>query len=253
MRGRTSWREEAERAGRRALDALFPPQCPITGEAVDRAGLIAPAAWNAITFFEPPWCATCGAPFREIPAAHIVCGACAAGEFSFDFARSAFAYDPASARLVTAFKHGDRGELAAPLARFVARAGLELWPEIDLLAPIPLHPIRQWRRRFNQAHEIGVRAAKIVDRAYDPLLISRTKATPPQQTLTRDQRKRNVSGAFAVKDPARVRGRRIALIDDVFTTGSTASAAARTLKRAGAASVVLVTAARVVRGGDAAL
>ncbi|MEL6365774.1 MAG: ComF family protein [Pseudomonadota bacterium] len=246
-------RGAAERAGLVALDAMFPPQCPITGRPVDQAGAIAPEAWREVRFLEPPWCETCGAPFLKTPAAGIVCGACAAGDFRFDVARAAFAYDPASARLVTALKHGDRTELAAPLARFVARAGRDLWADVDLVAPAPLHPVRQWRRKFNQAHEIGRRVAEIIEKPYEPTLLKRVKATPPQQSLSRAQRLRNVTGAFRVASPLMVKGARVAVIDDVLTTGATANAMAKALKRAGARSVAIVTAARVVKGGDAAI
>jgi ComF family protein len=113
----------------------------------------------------------------------------------------------------------------------------------DVIVPMPLHWRKRWQRRFNQADLL---AREIARRWNVPLrpLVRRKKATAPQAGLTSAQRRKNVQGAFEVKDRASLKGKRVLLIDDVLTTGATAGACARALKRAGAAQVTLLTLAR---------
>jgi len=243
----------ARRAAAAACDFVYPRRCALTDAPLGSDGPLCAEAWREITFFSPPWCADCGAPFPATAPDGVACGACLAGEFAFDRGRSAFAYDSASARMVTAFKHGGRTDLAVSLARWCAAAGAEILANADIVVPVPLHPIRQLRRGFNQSAEIARPLARIAGLEYAPTALGRRRSTPPQQRLTREQRKRNVQGAFVVREAERLRGARVVLIDDVLTTGATANAAARALRKAGATSVGLVTAARVVRGGDAAI
>jgi ComF family protein len=167
-----------------------------------------------------------------------------------DRARAVMRYDQSSRALILGFKHADRTEGAAGYGAWLARAGAGLVAEADLIAPVPLHWLRLFNRRFNQAallaHALGRDAGVPV--VADLLL--RRRHTPSPGRLSPDQRRRNVAGAFAVK-PARkalLEGRRVLLVDDVLTTGATVSACARTLRRGGAGAVDVLVLARVVRG-----
>jgi ComF family protein len=134
----------------------------------------------------------------------------------------------------------------------MARAGSELLDEADLVVPVPLHWRRLWQRRFNQAATLGQALARGAGIAFDPLILARVKPTRPQVGLSRSQRRENLQGAFRVTDDARPKlaRKRVLLVDDVLTTGSTANAAARVLLRAGAASVDVLAFARVVKDGS---
>jgi len=118
------------------------------------------------------------------------------------------------------------------------------------LAPIPLHPFRLWRRRFNQAAALAEAVGRQTGLRCDPFLLARVKATRAQVGLSRNQRAQNVQGAFRVPPEAepRVLGARIVLVDDVLTSGATCNAAARALLRAGAGAVDVLVFARVVTG-----
>jgi ComF family protein len=157
-------------------------------------------------------------------------------------------YDDGSRDLVIAFKHRDRTDAAPAYGAWMARAGGDLLEAADLLVPVPLHRLRLIQRRFNQsallAHALADRSG--VTCAPDALI--RTRPTPSQGRLSRSARARNVQGAFRVRRREEVNGRRILLVDDVLTTGATASACATTLLRAGAQAVDVLTLARVVRG-----
>jgi ComF family protein len=134
----------------------------------------------------------------------------------------------------------------SPLAQWMQRAGTELLADADLQLPVPLHWTRLFARRYNQAAVLAHAIAKAGGPpvAADCLLRRRT---PSQGNKNASARRRNVAGAFAVKDPDEIRGKRVVLIDDVLTTGATVEECARILKRAGAARVDVLTLARVVR------
>jgi ComF family protein len=162
-------------------------------------------------------------------------------------------YDEGSRALVLGFKHGDRLHAAATFGAWVARAGMELLADADLVAPVPLHRWRLLRRRYNQAALIAGAATKTPGTAgtgpvHIPDLLIRMRATPIQGGLGAAARARNVAGAFRLnaRYADRVKGARVVVIDDVLTTGATVSACARVLRRGGAARVDVLTLTRVV-------
>jgi ComF family protein len=129
----------------------------------------------------------------------------------------------------------------------MTRAGAELINQADALAPIPLHYTRLWRRQFNQAAALAREIARLSGKPCETSLIERVRPTRSQVGLTRSQRARNMQGAFRVRPAAKLEGRRIVLVDDVLTSGSTANAAASVLLRGGAKSVDVLVFAQVVR------
>jgi ComF family protein len=247
--------ELAARSARAALALLLPPLCPITQERVAAPGLLSASGWSQLQFIDDPVCAQCGAPFAVDQGEGATCAACVAEPPSFDRARAAVVYGEASHKLIVAFKHSDRTELAPLLAGWLARAGAAIDFSGALIVPCPLHPRRLLHRRYNQAAMLALALGKekTAEVAVDALI--RTKATPSQQGLTAEARRRNVAGAFAIRESweKRLEGRPIVLIDDVLTTGATLSACARALKRSGAARVDALVLARVNRGGVDAL
>jgi len=135
-------------------------------------------------------------------------------------------------------------------ARWLSRIGRAVLEDSDLVVPVPLHPLRLWRRRYNQAAELARRLARDGKLSYAAAL-ARSRPTPSQGAMSSAKaRRRNVLGAFKVPDPAQVAGRRVRLVDDVLTTGATVDACARALKRAGAKRVHVLALARVVKPSD---
>jgi ComF family protein len=208
-----------------------------------------PALLGTIAFLGVPHCACCGLPFPYETGADAQCGACLAEPPPYARARAVFRYDDASRGLVLAFKHGDRTHSAPAYGRWMVRAGAELLTEADLLVPVPLHWTRLFARRYNQAallaHAIHAGGGPPVA----PDWLQRRRRTPSQGHRNAAGRTDNVRGAFALRPGRSVAGRRLVLVDDVFTTGATVHECARILRRAGAAQVDVLTLARVVRGG----
>ena len=229
-------------AWRVALDMLFPPQA-LDGGPRPLAGGFSAAAWSRIRFLDGPVCDGCGAPFEFDPGER--CAACQAKPRAFDAARAACLYDEASRDPILKLKHADRLDLAPMLARWLSRSARELIEDADAIAPVPLHPLRLLRRRYNQAAEIARPLAAMTGTPYLPDALVRRRPTATQGGKSGSGRKRNVAGAFDVPDPRRVEGLRILLVDDVLTTGATAEGCARALKAAGAARVDLAVVARV--------
>ena len=191
--------------------------------------------WSQLALVEPPFCPQCGDP---APAIEGLCGICRKGDHAFDLARSAFLFTGPLREIIHHLKYSDRVSLAKPLGKLLKHC-LDREPFTGgLLIPVPLHRSRQRVRGFNQAELL----AKHLGRPVTTRLLRRRKNTPSQTGLTRNQRKQNLAAAFEVR--SRIRGT-VIVVDDVFTTGSTMNEIARTLKRAGAERVEVLTVARV--------
>lgn len=154
-------------------------------------------------------------------------------------------YEDKMRALVQLFKYGKVEPLAATFGEMMMRA-LPRDRRFDAIVAMPMHWRRRWERGFNQAELLAREVSRRSGIRYESVL-RRTKATPPQAGLTGSKRRKNVAGAFAVTRPDTIRGKKLLLIDDVLTTGASAGACARVLKRAGAASVTLLTIARADR------
>lgn len=234
---------------RAALGLLYPPTCiACQGATGDPHGLCA-ACWAGIRFIERPFCERLGTPFQVDWGQPLLSPAAIADPPVFGRARAVAEYDGTASLLVHRLKYNDRLELARALGTMMTRAGAELLEEADVIVPVPLHRWRLWRRRFNQAMALADVVSRQSGVSCDPSLLARVKRTRRQVGLTKSQRQENLQGAFRVPPDARARlkGKRVLLVDDVLTTGSTANAAARALLRGGAASVDILAFARVVQ------
>lgn len=174
-----------------------------------------------------------------------VCRLCRAGVTSFDAAHTFGSYERELRELIHLFKFDGIRPLARPLGTLLAQA-LPRDERLDLIVPAPLHWLRYLERGFNQCHLL---AKELSRRTGWPVVgaLRRKHAAPHQARLTKAERRRNVSRAFSVPHPEKIQGRRVLLLDDVFTTGATANACASALKQAGAQRVVLLTVARTDR------
>ena len=238
--------------GARVLDTAFPPVCLACSSAVADPDGLCPACWQQLRPISAPLCPVLGLPFATAMGEGAVSVEALADPPVFGRARSAVAYTDLARKLVSKLKYSDRPEIAIFCARMMAAAGHELLGPDALLVPVPLHAGRQRVRRYNQSAELARLVARLANRAFDPDLVYRHKRTSQQVGLNARQRASNVSGAFRV-DFARLGqcdGRRIVLVDDVLTTGATVSALAKTLKRAGAGTVDVLSFARVVFDSD---
>jgi len=177
-----------------------------------------------------------------------LCGRCRRQPPPFTYARSAVVYGEVAREAVHALKFRAQRALASPLGDLLAEVDLDTLADVpaSLLIPVPLHPRRLRERGFNQAYLLAKRVGRARGVPVSRDVLVRIAATPPQTELSGTARRANVKDAFAIRRPERVRGRHVVVIDDVLTTGATAAACARCLKKAGAAHVGVLTVARAI-------
>lgn len=257
---------------RAALALVYPSRCA----ACDALVATDDAAFcDACTLSLVPIARACPSCARPLPAATTQpppCIGCLQRRPLYDGALATFEFGGAIAQAIRRLKWSQLPELAAPLGRLLEETWARAPPSyraVDLIVPVPLHPKRLREREFNQAAVLA-RAIKSAAKAradddlarvdalvrdqdaarakirVDTRALSRVRNTPPQTGLGIDQRRRNVIGAFVVRDPRRVRDRKVLLVDDVLTTGATADACASALYKAGATSVLVLTLGRAV-------
>lgn len=190
-----------------------------------------------------PQCPQCAIP---TPAGQI-CGRCLTRPPAFTHTIAAFSYAFPVNQLIPALKYRSHLSIAQVLGLSLAGA-VATRPRPDVLIPMPLHPARLGQRGFNHATEIGRVVSRSLELTMDFACCKRVRDTPPQVALAYDQRRANVRGAFACNGD--VRGKHIALIDDVMTTGTSLDELAKTLKKAGTDEIQIWVVARTLSPGD---
>ncbi|MBW3096474.1 ComF family protein [Pseudohoeflea coraliihabitans] len=246
----------AVRAGLKAVSAhglalVYPPLCMNCNTLTGSESGMCAECWRTIPFIEQPFCAVSGLPFSHERGEGMVSAAMIADPPVFAKARAAVLHEGPGRQLVHLLKYADRSDLAPGMARWMLRAGHELLESGDVLIAVPLHPSRLRARSYNQAGELARILAQLSRRPQLSGVLVRRKATLRQVGLGRQERIENLRGAFFIEAHRRplIADRSIVLIDDVLTTGATANAAARTLLKAGASQVSVLTFARVASEG----
>ncbi len=234
----------------RVRDVLFPATCLGCHEITGQQGTLCPKCWSSVRFIERPYCEVLGTPLSLDHGDGAISGDALADPPPFRRLRSVAAYGDVARKLVQSLKYQDRTDLAPWMAIWMARAGGELLGDAAVIIPVPLHPMRYLSRRFNQSAELSRALSRLSGVTFDPAILLRPKKTRQQVGLGANERQDNVRGAFAVAEMQKIKvaGKSVLLVDDVYTTGATVKAAAKTLLKAGAAQVDVLTFARVVPG-----
>ncbi len=254
-----------QRLPRAFLHAIFPPKCLICGAYYDSGQ--APAGSYAsyplfdltalyfcescrkdLTPIASPFCSRCGLPFVSREGDNHVCSECLLEKRYFRRARAFGVYDGSLMEAIHLLKYRKKTSLSRPLGILARETFFQLWDMdgIDLLVSVPLHVKRLRERGFNQAHLLIRRWAKQDGIPFDGLTLFRSRWTEPQTTLSRTERQKNIKGAFSLRHPEKIKGRKILLVDDVYTTGATVNECAGVLMKAGAEFVDVLTLARAV-------
>jgi len=225
------------------LDFVYPPRCPACGGSVAEQGGLCAACWDDLVIPSDPSCSTCQRPFGENgPTEGASCAICLADPPDHDGIAAGTLYTETARKLVLSFKHGRRIALAPLLARMIS-ARLPPAEGERVIVPVPLHRRRLWERGFNQAEQLCRNLSRATGLKVETRAVKRTRVTQTQTLLSRGERLANMRGAFE-PDKVNLNGRRVALVDDVLTTGATTSDCARACKKAGAAEVGVWTLAR---------
>jgi len=224
---------------------VFPPLCELCERPVLRnsSGGVCASCRESIRLIEAPFCPHCG---RTVYPTAFLCGSCKEETFYFDRAYACAWYEGPVKELLHAYKfHGRRplqNYFADLLKNFIS-ANLDPG-QFDGVLSVPLDARKKRDRGFNQSGLLSRRIALALNKNEWSSSLYRTQAETPQARLTKAERRKNVLGCFGVKEDGRLKGRRLLLIDDILTTGQTASECARVLKKAGAAAVTVLACAR---------
>lgn len=241
----TIFRKEFWRAFR---DVIFPESCICCGAGLKRNNGISfcQICLQHVSLIQEPFCTTCGKPFDRSAGESHLCSFCLKKRWFFTRARAVVCYQGPVAAAVKTFKYKGRMyglETFAALTRQFYMYHPQ--PEPDMILPVPLHPRRLRKRGFNQSLVLCRKLFSKSKTKINPLVLKRPHWTRPQTGLNGAERRRNVRNAFRVKNPEQITNKRILLVDDVFTTGSTVNECARILLKSKADEVEVFTFARV--------
>ncbi len=231
------------------VDYALPPRCPGCGVIVAQDHAFCLTCWGGMRFLGEPCCARCGVPFEHDMGDGAECGGCLADAPPFDSARAVLAYGDVAKTVALKLKYGRRIGLARLIARNMVRHVPVRGDDPPVIVPVPLHRWRLWSRGFNQSALIADHLGRLTGLSVDRHALLRVKNTTPLRSMNSRQRDKAVRSAFAVAAGHGLVGRRVLLIDDVHTSGATAAACARTLRKAGVAEVRLLCWARVLPDG----
>lgn len=236
------------------LDLIFPPQCLACGSALEIGYLqdeiyglpVCPKCKEGIFPLKEPFCTLCSTPFRSKVAVSHICGRCTLKRPHFDLLISPFVYEAKIEEIISGFKYGTMGREGKLLGRVLGnfllqRCALE---GDEILIPVPLHPKRERERGFNQTLLMAKGVAHVTGIPIRADLLIRRVYTKSQTGLSLREREQNVKGVFELRRPEEIKGRKILLLDDVATTGSTLNECAKVLKRNGARVVICGVLAR---------
>jgi ComF family protein len=235
-----------------ALQLLYPPQCISCSAPVQSDFGLCADCWRETSFITGVVCDKCGLPLPgEDRDEQALCDDCMTIARPWDRGRTALIYAGNGRNLVLALKHGDRMDLARPAATWMTKAAGPILQPGMLVVPVPLHWMRLFRRRYNQAALLSRAIARTAGLEHCPDVLTRRRSTGNQDGKTRDARFANLVGAFTVPKSreGRVRDHNILLVDDVMTSGATFSVATEALFAAGARSVSVLGLARVAKDG----
>lgn len=240
----------AEMSGwlRASTDWMRPGRSLISNVPVSHGASFTGHEFANVDRLQPPFCDVCAFPFEYDEGQGVICAGCLAEPPQFKRARAPFVYSDLISDMVLSLKRQGRRSGLNFFANQMWVSGKTLIEEADYLVPVPLHYRRLASRGFNQAGWLAEAVSKVSGCPVRHDLIRRVKASQSQGHLSPQQRRANVAGAFSVPSnkTVQVHGRRIVLVDDVYTTGATVNACVRALKKAKAANVDVLTLARVV-------
>ena len=230
-----------------ALRAVYPPECMLCRDLVETEFGLCGTCRGQTHFLGGAMCDVCGAPQTGRPEEGIVCDLCLERPRSWSRGRAVLSYAGQARQIVLALKHGDRQDIARPAGQWMAEAAKPLLKPDMLIAPVPLHWVRQATRRYNQSTLLAKSLAEALDRPMCSDLLQRTRRTESLGHKSPEDRRETLRGAIRVNPKRRTRiagGRPVLLVDDVLTSGATLNACADALKSSRAGEVHVIVLAR---------
>lgn len=227
---------------------FYPEICQICGkeQATPKSGFVCVNCWRQVQFIRPPFCRRCGLPFEGEITTVFECSNCREMDLSFSSARSAVVAKTVVLETIHRYKYQRHLWFESFLANLLLREALPVLKEEkwDFIAPVPLHPVKEREREFNQAAQLAAKLSAASNIPLNTKLLRRVTPTLTQTRLTREQRAANMRNAFSGCNGGGLNGEKVIIVDDVFTTGATTNACAKVLRDAGAGQICVWTVAR---------
>lgn len=240
--------ESAQKCIDVSLAFFYPENCQLCRRerATAGEGFVCSHCRALVHFIKPPFCERCGLPYPGDFNGPFECSNCQEMKLYFTSARSAVVAHNAVREVIHRYKYQRALWFEPFLARLLLHRALPALcgQDWDFILPVPLHPMKQREREFNQAERLAAHLSAATRIPLNTGLLWRVRSTATQTLLSRQQRAANMRGAFGVRPGARLNGERVVLVDDVFTTGATTNACAQVLQAAGAGDVCVWTVAR---------
>ena len=244
----TAWVKPLRNWFNTGLAFVYPEVCQLcqTARATPAEGFVCAACRQKVKPIQPPHCGRCGLPFDGALTTDFECTNCRDMDLHFSSARAAAVSQGVVREAIHRYKYQRALWFEPFLAGLLVEAAVPVLrgTKPSLVVPVPLHPVREREREFNQAARLGARLAGALGVPLNTKLLRRVSLTVTQTQLTRRQRAENMRGVFACHPGVRLAGQKVVVVDDVFTTGATTNACAQALRRAGAAEVCVWTVAR---------
>jgi competence protein ComFC len=248
MKAAITWWERLRPWVNRGLSYLYPEVCQLCGaaRATPEESYLCSDCRSRARFIGAPFCTRCGFPFEGAITQEFECNNCRQRNWSFRYARAAVVARDPVLEVIHRYKYGRALWFEPFLAGLlITRAKPSLETEAwDAIVPVPLHPAKQREREFNQAERLSRHLSRATGLPLHTRWLRRISPTRTQTQLSREERLNNMRGAFALRRGVRLPGKRLVLVDDVFTTGATTDACARALRAGGAGEICVWTVAR---------
>jgi ComF family protein len=232
------------------LGFIWPEVCQVceVARATPAEGFVCGECRQQVRLVAGPFCQQCGLPFNGALTTDFSCSNCQDVTWYFSSARAAVISQGVARDIILRYKYQRARWFEPFLAEFLVRAAVPVLAGQNptLIVPVPLHPVKEREREFNQAARLGQHLAKALGIPLNAKILRRVSFTVTQTKLSRAERASNMRAVFALKPGISLAGQNIVLVDDVFTTGATTNACARVLHAAGAAQVCVWTVARQI-------
>lgn len=224
-----------------AVNYALPYRCASCSELTGSSDGICPKCWSNLNFISKPFCNCCGVKFELSIHENALCGKCIVTKPEYELARSVLKFDQYSKNLIHAFKYNDKTNHAKLFAKLICTKYKEDFSDIDIIVPVPMNRFKRLYRYYNQSQLLAQEIATLMNFPVIPDLLIKTKITKPQASLSKLQRKKNIQGSIIYNIKHDINKKKILLVDDVYTTGSTISFCSKLLKQNGAASIKVST------------
>ena len=229
------------------LNYIYPPRCISCSELMQETGRFCGACWAQLNFITKPYCRICCFEFSFDPGeGNDICLKCSTTPPSYNLARSTLRFDENSKKLIHALKYYDSYFIASNFSKIIVNMHKDIMLNVDFVIPVPMHKWKRLFRLYNQSQVLASALAKEANVKMLPDVLMKIKHTKSQTGLSKKQRQENLKGSIAVVKKDVIKGKKVILVDDVMTTGSTVDLCAATLKKAGAKEVVVVCVARTL-------